>query len=427
MDNLTKMNDLELLNLHNRYMEEYKNFKDKNFKLDMSRGKPSEEQLELSLPMLDVLSSNSNLISESGIDSRNYGSFDGLPEMKEFVSEITGIDKERFIIGGNSSLSMMFDTISCFMIHGVCGNTPWMKQKKVKFLCPAPGYDRHFAMCEYFGIELITVKMNQDGPDMDFVEDIVSKDDSIKGMWCVPKYSNPQGITYSSKVVRRLASLKPLASDFRLFWDNAYFVHDLTDESPDLLDIVSQCEKNGNSELPIVFFSTSKITFAGAGVAFLACGKENLKQLKKNYSFKTVGFDKINQLRHLYFLKNKYVLHTHMSKHRKIIKPKFDAILSTLKKEFESNPILTWEQPKGGYFISVNTTPGCAKRVVELCKEAGITLTSAGATFPYGKDPADSNIRLAPTFPSIQELESAIKVFCLVVKIVYIEKKLSLE
>lgn len=427
MYNLTGMEKPELIRLFDAYMKEYENFKSKNIKLDMSRGKPSKEQLDLSMPMLDVFSSSSNLISESGIDSRNYGNPYGLPEMKDFISNISGIDADNFIIGGNSSLSMMFDTISCFMIHGVCGNTPWLKQERIKFLCPSPGYDRHFAMCEHFGIELITVKMNHDGPDMDFVEDILSKDESIKGMWCVPKYSNPQGITYSDEVVRRLSNLKPLAKDFRLFWDNAYFVHDLTDDSPTLLNIMSECKKNNNEELPIIFFSTSKITFAGSGIAFLACAGKNLEQLKKNYSFKTVGFNKLNQLMHLNFLKDQDNLYSHMRKHKDIIKPKFDIVIETLEKEFKNNPILTWEYPKGGYFVSVDTTPGCAKRVVELCKEVGIKLTSAGATFPYGNDPKDSNIRLAPTFPSIEEIKLAIQIFCLVVKIVYIEKELSLK
>ena len=427
MYNLTTMNESGLLKLHDVYMNEYENFKSKNIKLDMSRGKPSKEQLDLSLPLLDILSNDSNFISDSGIDSRNYGHLDGLPEMKKFISEVTGISPENFIVGGNSSLSMMFDTISCYMIHGVCNNTPWLKQEKIKFLCPAPGYDRHFSMCEHFGIEMITVKMNNDGPDMDFIEEIVSQDSSIKGIWCVPKYSNPQGITYSDEVIRRLAALKPAATDFRIFWDNAYFVHDLTDNSPTILDILSECEKNGNENLPIMFFSTSKITFAGAGITFLACAEDNLKQLKKNYSFKTVGFNKINQLSHLRFLKNKNNLYDHMKRHRDIIKPKFDIILETLNKEFKDNPILSWNNPKGGYFVSVDTKPGCAKEVVRLCKEAGVTLTPAGATYPYGNDPADSNIRLAPTFPSIDELKSAIDIFCLVVKIVYIKNRLSIE
>ncbi len=425
-ENLTLYDNAGLARLYNGYIEKFKKLESKKFKLDMSRGKPSPKQLDLSSELLNSDGDASNWISEDKTDCRNYGILDGLPEMKKFISECTGIDAECFIVGGNSSLSMMFDAISCFMIHGVGNNTPWIKQEKIKFLCPSPGYDRHFEMCEHFGIEMIPIEMTLDGPDMDMVEELVSKDSSIKGMWCVPKYSNPDGIVYSDDTVRRLASLKPAASDFRLFWDNAYFVHDLTDNPPKLLDIMSECERRGNEELPLLFFSTSKITLPGAGVAFLACKKGNYFQLRNNYSFKTVGFDKINQLRHLKFLKNRSELKKHMAKHREIIKPKFDTIIEALKDEFSSNPILTWTEPKGGYFISVNTAKGCAKRVVTLCKKLGLNLTSAGATYPYGKDPLDRNIRLAPTFPSTKELEAAMGIFSLTVKIAYIEKRLSL-
>lgn len=425
-ENLTLYDNSGLSRLYNVYINQLKELESKNFKLDMSRGKPSPEQLDLSADLLNSNGDSSNWISEDKIDCRNYGILDGLPEMKKFISDCTGIDDKDFIVGGNSSLSMMFDTISCFMIHGVCGNTPWIKQGKIKFLCPSPGYDRHFAMCEHFGIEMIPIEMTLDGPDMDIVEELVSKDSSIKGMWCVPKYSNPTGIVYSDDTVKRLASLKPAAPDFRLFWDNAYFVHDLTDNPPKLLNIMSECENLGNEELPLLFFSTSKITLPGAGVAFLACKNENFIQLKNNYSFKTVGFDKINQLRHIKFLKNKSVLKKHMANHREIIKPKFDTVIEALKDEFSSNPILTWTEPKGGYFISVNTVKGCAKRVVTLCKKLGLNLTSAGATYPYGKDPFDRNIRLAPTLPSTKELKTAMEIFILIVKIVYIEKRLSL-
>ena len=425
-ENLTIYDNAALSRLYNEYVEQFKEVESKNFKLDMSRGKPSPEQLDLSSELLNSDAKASDWISQDNVDCRNYGILDGLPEMKKFISECTGINHEYFIVGGNSSLSMMFDTISCFMIHGVCGNTPWIKQEKIKFLCPSPGYDRHFAMCEHFGIEMIPIEMTFDGPDMDVVEELVSKDSSIKGMWCVPKYSNPEGIVYSDNTVRRLASLKPAAPDFRLFWDNAYFVHDLTDNPPKLLDIMSECEKQGNEELPLVFFSTSKITIPGAGVAFLACRNNNFLQLKNNYSFKTVGSDKINQLRHLKFLKNKSGLKKHMAKHREILKPKFDPIIKTLNDEFSCNPILNWTEPKGGYFISVNTSKGCAKRVVTLCKKLGLQLTPAGATYPYGNDPLDRNIRLAPTFPSTKELESALEIFVLIVKMVYIEKRLSL-
>lgn len=407
------------------YKEKYEEFKSMNFNLDMSRGKPCSEQLDLSNELLNILKEPSDCISESKIDCRNYGANDGIKEIKEFISSVTGIEKENFIVGGNSSLSMMFDTISCFMIHGAGGEKPWAKQEKIKFLCPAPGYDRHFSMCEYFGIEMITVPMTPQGPNMGMVEKLITEDSSIKGMWCVPKYSNPEGIVYSDETVKRLANLKPAAKDFRLFWDNAYFAHDLTENPPKLLDIFSECKKSGNEELPIIFYSTSKITFAGAGIAFLACGKENLAELKKNYSFKTVGFNKLNQIRHVKFLKNKETLKKHMEKQKNILLPKFEKVLSILKKNFSESKILTWNNPKGGYFVSVNTTPGCAKEVVKLCREAGLKLTEAGATFPYKKDPFDKNIRLAPTYPPLEELEKAMNLFCIVVKMVYFKNKIS--
>lgn len=407
------------------YKEKYDEFKSMNFNLDMSRGKPCSKQLDLSNELLNIVEKPSDYISQSKIDCRNYGANDGIEEIKEFISGMTGIEKENFIVGGNSSLSMMFDTISYFMIHGAGGEKPWVKQEKIKFLCPAPGYDRHFSMCEHFGIEMITIPMTPQGPDIEMVEKLVKKDSSIKGMWCVPKYSNPEGIVYSDETVKRLANLKPAAKDFRLFWDNAYFVHDLTENPLKLLDIFSECKKAGNEELPIIFYSTSKITFAGAGVAFLACGKGNLAELKKNYSFKTVGFNKLNQIRHVKFLKDKETLKKHMEKQKSILLPKFEKVLSILKENFGENEILTWNKPKGGYFVSVNTTPGCAKEVVKLCREAGLKLTEAGATFPYKKDPFDKNIRLAPTYPPLEELEKAMNLFCIVVKMVYFKNKIS--
>ena len=409
--------------LFKEYEKKYNEFKSKGITLNMARGKPCSNQLDLSTPMLSCLKNPSDLISEDNTDCRNYGNMDGISEIKKLISDITSIKKENFIVGGNSSLSMMFDTISCFMIHGVQGGTPWLKQNKIKFLCPSPGYDRHFAICEYFGMELITIPMTKTGPDMDMVENLVSNDSTIKGMWCVPKYSNPQGITYSPETVKRIANLKPSAKDFRIFWDNAYFVHSLEEDDDKLLNIMVECEKAGNPELPILFFSTSKITFAGSGIAFMACANENLKQLKKNYSFKTVGFDKINQMRHFKFLKSPENLLNHMKKQSEILKPKFKAVIDILEEEFKDHKeILQWEEPKGGYFISVNTSKGCAKEVVSLCKEAGVILTNAGATFPYGIDPLDRNIRIAPTYPSLNELKSAMRLFCLVVKMVYMKK-----
>lgn len=424
--NFLNLSEKECKEEYDILLTDYENFKLKNLKLDMSRGKPEARQLDLSLKMLDEINSKSDFKTSSGVDVRNYGICDGLPEMKKFISEVTGIDEKYFIVGGNSSLSMMFDAVSFFMIHGSCGQKPWCRQEKIKFLCPAPGYDRHFAICEYFGIEMVTVKMNKDGPDMDFIEDIVQNDSSVKGIWCVPKYSNPQGITYSDEVVRRFAALKPKAKDFKIFWDNAYFIHDLSLESTPLLDIFAECKKNKSEEMPIAFYSTSKITFPGAGVAFLACMGENLENFKKMYSVKTVGFDKINQLRHLRFLKNKSNLYNHMQKHREILKPKFELVLNLLESEFRNNPILKWNTPKGGYFISVDTYRGCAKETVRLCMEAGVILTKAGGTFPYGKDPYDSNIRLAPTYPDTNDLKLAMKLFCLCVKLAYLKKKLGL-
>lgn len=424
MKNFFEMDKNELLKEHDELSKEYEEFKKKNLKLDMSRGKPSPEQLNLSMEMFDILNSKSDFKTKSGLDVRNYGVCDGIPEMKEFIADATGLDKEDFIIGGNSSLGMMFEAISFFMTHGAGGNEPWSKQGKIKFLCPAPGYDRHFAITEYFGMELVTVPMTPDGPDMDFVESAVQSDPAVKGIWCVPKYSNPQGITYSDDTVKRFAKLKPAAPDFRIFWDNAYFVHDLTESSVPLLSIMDECHKNGTEELPLIFYSTSKITFPGAGIAFMACRGRNLSDFKKMYNIQTVGFDKINQLRHLEFLKDKNTLYNHMKKHREILKPKFDMIINRLKTEFGNNPILLWNEPKGGYFISVDTPSGCAKRVVQLCKEAGVILTTAGATFPYGNDPNDSNIRLAPTYPSQKELSEATDLFCLCVKLVFLEKRL---
>ncbi len=425
MENYLNASESRLKEIYSDLLKRYQRFKDMNLKLNMARGKPSSEQLDLSLEMLDVLSSTSDLNSRDNVDLRNYGICDGIPEIKEFISDLSGIPADNFIVGGNSSLSMMFDTISHFMIKGANGCKPWISQGKIKFLCPAPGYDRHFAISDYFGMEMITIPMTKTGPDMDLVEKLVKNDEQIKGIWCVPKYSNPQGITYSDETVKRLANLKTAAKDFRIIWDNAYFIHDLSDDGDNLLNIMEECKKSGTENLPIVFFSTSKITFPGAGVAFMACADENLSALKKMYSTKTVGFDKLNQLRHLRFLKDKETILNHMKKHRGILKPKFDLIIGTLEREFSDNPIIKWENPNGGYFVSVETYPHCAKKVVELCKNAGVILTGAGATYPYKNDPNDSNIRLAPTYPSKDELKLAMELFCICVKIAVIEKRIN--
>lgn len=375
------------------------------------------------MPMLDLLNSSSQLVSSTGDDCRNYGVADGLPELRELFAQMMGLEAGNIIVGGNSSLNMMFDTISCAMTHGFSDCKPWGRQNCVKFLCPAPGYDRHFAISEYFGMELIAVPMTPEGPDMDLVEEYV-KDPCVKGIWCVPKYSNPQGYTYSDETVRRFAALKPAAADFRIFWDNAYCVHDLTDCPESLLSLWEECRKNGSEDLPIFFASSSKITFPGAGVAAMGASEANLKELRRHYSFQTIGPDKLNQLRHIYFLPNMERVKEQMAHHRAIIAPKFEAVIRWLKKELGGKGIAAWTEPNGGYFVSVDVLEGCAKRVVELCKEAGVVLTGAGATYPYSKDPQDSNIRVAPTYPPIEELELAMELFCLSVELAAVEKLL---
>lgn len=427
MENFFDMNDEQLKDVLDNLNLEYEYFKSLNLNLDMSRGKPCSEQLDISNEMLDVITGKSDFITKNNIDVRNYGTFDGITELKEFISELTDIKKDNFIIGGNSSLSMMFDAITYFMTHGTNGQKPWIHQEKIKFLCPSPGYDRHFSICEYYGIEMISVKMQENGPDMDFIEDAVSSDFHIKGIWCVPKYSNPQGIVYSDEVVKRFANLKPAAPDFRIFWDNAYFVHDLVDKPINVLNIAKECERSNNLELPIIFYSTSKITFPGDGIAFMACFGENLRNFKEMYSVKTVGFDKLNQLRHFRFLKDKDNLSNHMKKHRDILKPKFDMVINSFEKHFSKNPIIKWNSPIGGYFVSVDTMPNCAKLTVELCRNLGVKLTDAGATFPYKFDECDTNIRIAPTYPCTEDLRTAIDVFCLCSKIAFLKNKFKNE
>ena len=415
----------ELLTLKEELSREYEDIKAKGLSLDMSRGKPGTDQLDLSMPMLDLVNSDSDMKCENGMDSRNYGVLEGIPEAKRLMSEMIGTDPEHVIVFGNSSLNVMFDTVARCMIRGVLGNTPWCKLDKVKFLCPAPGYDRHFKVTESFGIEMITVPMLPTGPDMDLVEELVSKDASIKGIWCVPKYSNPQGYTYSDETVRRFANLKPAALDFRIFWDNAYCVHHLYEEEQDqLLEILGECEKAGNPDLVFEFASTSKVTFPGAGISVMAASKANLDDVRKYMNAQTIGHDKINQLRHVRFLKDAQGIREHMRKHAELIRPKFEAVLGTLEKELGGLGIGSWTTPKGGYFISFDSMEGCAKAIVAKTKEAGVVMTGAGATFPYGKDPKDSNIRIAPTLPSAEELAAAAEIFVLSVKLVSVEKLL---
>ena len=397
----------------------------KGLQLDMSRGKPEPAQLDMGMEILDALNSDSDMKSMEGVDTRNYGLLTGITEAKHLMADVMDVPAENVIVFGNSSLSIMYDMISRSVTHGVMGSTPWCKLDKVKFLCPAPGYDRHFAITQHFGIEMILIPMTPTGPDMDLVEKYVSEDEAVKGIWCVPKYSNPQGITYSDETVRRFAALKPAAKDFRIYWDNAYAVHHLYEEKQDtLLEIMGECEKAGNPDLVYEFCSTSKISFSGAGIAAMATSPANLEDVKKTLTLRTIGYDKVNQLRHARYFKNLEGLRNHMKKHADIIRPKFEAVLSVLEEELGGLGIGEWTKPLGGYFISFEAMDGCAKEIVAKCKELGVVLTGAGATFPYGKDPKDSNIRIAPTYPTAEEMAEATDVFVLCVKLVSVEKLL---
>ena len=399
--------------------------KEKNLSLDMSRGKPSVAQLEMGMGIMDALNSTSSMKTQTGTDTRNYGVLDGIPEAKKLMADMMQTKPENVIVCGNASLPIMFDTVSRSMTHGVLGSTPWCKLDKVKFLCPAPGYDRHFAITAYFGIEMITIPMSPTGPDMDMVEELVSKDASIKGIWCVPKYSNPQGYTYSDETVRRFAALKPAAEDFRIYWDNAYAVHDLYEDRADqLLDIISECEKAGNPDLVYEFASTSKVSFAGSGISAVASSKANLEGIKKSMTVQTIGYDKVNQLRHVNYFKDIQGIRAQMMRHAQILRPKFEAVLQVLEEELGGLGIGEWTKPNGGYFISFEAMEGCAKAIVAKCKEAGVVLTGAGATYPYGKDPKDSNIRIAPSFPTPEEMAQATDLFVLCVKLVSVDKLL---
>ena len=411
----------EYQSLKNKYDEE----KAKGLNLNMARGKPGKEQLDLSNGILDVFTSDSNFIGDDGVDIRNYGILDGIYECRKMFGQVLGVDSENVMIGGNSSLNMMFDTISCMMTKPIVeGCDAWYKVENRKFLCPAPGYDRHFGITGYYGFEMIPIPMTESGPDMDMIEELVKNDDSIKGIWCVPKYSNPQGITYSDETVRRFANLKPAAKDFRIIWDNAYCIHDVTDTPDTLLNIYDECKKAGNEDMPILFCSTSKITFPGAGVAAMAASKNNMKVFKERYNYQIISYDKMNMLRHVQYFGDYNGMLEHMKKHKAILKPKFDIVLNTLANELEPVGIGEWTKPNGGYFVSIDVLEGTAKRVVQLCKEAGVVLTGAGATYPYGKDPKDSNIRLAPTFPPNDELVTAMEIFCICAKLAACEKLL---
>ena len=423
----SEMSKEQLKNEYTKVKAEYDSWCQQNLSLDMARGKPGPDQMDLSLELFDLVNTKTGFKNFTGIDCRNYGGLDGLIELKNLFSEIMGVAPDQVIVGGNSSLNMMYDTISQVMTSGFSGEKPWLLQDEPKFICPVPGYDRHFAICEHFGIKMITVPLTENGPDMDAVEELVANDSSFKGIWCVPKYSNPGGVTYSDETVERLASMKCAAEDFRIFWDNAYAVHHLFDDASEqdqLLDIAQACEKAGNPNRYFKFASTSKVTFPGAGVAAMAASADNIAEIKKRMGVQTIGHDKLNQLRHVRFLKDAEGIAAHMAKHAEILRPKFALVVKMLEEGLAGTGCGSWSNPRGGYFVSFNAMEGCAKRIVALAKEAGVTMTGAGATYPYKNDPKDSNIRIAPTLPPLEELEEAIKIFVCCVKLASVEKLL---
>ena len=418
---ITNYSKEQLIALKEELEKQYAEYMSRQLKLDMSRGKPAGSQLDVTNGILDALES---YITEDGLDARNYGVLDGRPEAKRLFSELLNIPTEKIIIGGNSSLNLMYDTMVRLCLFGTQGHTPWSKLPVVKFLCPSPGYDRHFAICEDLGIEMITIPMKEDGPDMELVEDLVANDETIKGIWCVPLYSNPQGICYSDEVVERLATMKTAAPDFRIFWDNAYGVHHIYAEEK-LADIFELAEKVGNEDRVYYFFSTSKITFPGAGVALMASSLSNVAEIKKHMGIQTIGHDKINQLRTVHYFKNAEGVRVHMKKLAEELKPKFDIVLKTLERELAGTGLATWTKPLGGYFVAIDTYEGCAKETVALAKAAGVVMTGAGATFPYKKDLHDRNIRIAPTYPTTDELQIAMDLFCVCVKLAGVNKLLA--
>ena len=419
-----EMSKEELASLKEQLTAVYKEYQGKNLSLNMARGKPSPDQLDLSLPMLDVLNSKSDFMTADG-DVRNYGVLTGIQEAKELMGGMMDAPAENVIMYGSASLTLMYDTVSRSYTHGVMGNTPWCRLDKVKFLCPVPGYDRHFAITQFFGIEMINIPLHEDGPDMDLVEQYVNNDEAVKGIWCVPLYSTPSGQCYSDEVVKRFANLKPAAKDFRIYWDNAYCVHHLYPDHPcHVLDILSECEKAGNPDMVYKFGSTAKVTFPGAGISAIATSKANIEDIKKQMNNQLISHDKINQLRHVRFFKNLDGIKAHMAKHAELLRPRFEAVDEILNRELAGLEIGQWTKPQGGYFVSFDALDGCAKAIVAKCKEAGVVMTGAGATFPYGKDPHDSNIRIAPSFPSLEDLKLAAEIFCVCVKLVSIDKLL---
>ncbi len=422
--NLSEMSQEQLKNFLAQTQKEYDEIKAKGLKMDMSRGKPSPAQLDMSLPMADVIGSDpKDYLTANNTDVRNYGILDGIDEAKELFAPMLGVSKSEIFIGGSSSLTLMYDTLAKLIIFGASEkDTPYCKQEKIKFLCPVPGYDRHFFITEQFGIEMINIPMTEEGPDMDMVEQYVNNDPAVKGIWCVPMYANPTGITYSDETVKRFANLKPAAKDFRIFWDNAYCIHHLSDTPDKLLNILDECKKTGKEDMVFIFGSTSKITFAGAGVAVMGMSKKNIKYFKSLISAQAIGYDKVNQLRHVKFFKNYEGLLKHMEKHTAQLAPKFKVVLDTMEKELAPLGIGNWHKPNGGYFVSFDAPKGTAKEIVALCKDAGLVLTGAGATFPYGNDPDDSNIRIAPSYPTPEELQLAIDLFCVCVKLAAAKK-----
>lgn len=427
MKTYAEMSKEELLKEKESLEQQFKEVEAKGLNLNMARGKPSEAQLNLSNGLMDVLNSDSYFNDETGTDCRNYGIGEGIPEAKRLMGAMSEVDPDDMIIFGNSSLNIMFDTVARSYSHGVCGNTPWCKLDNWKFLCPVPGYDRHFRITEFFGAEMINIPMTPDGPDMDLVEKYVNNDPSVKGIWCVPKYSNPQGYSYSDETVRRFAALTPAAPDFRIYWDNAYSIHHLYDDVAHqdvILEILDECRAAGHPDIVYKFISTSKVTFPGSGLAALASSKTNLDDIRKYMSVQTIGHDKLNQLRHVRFFGNMANMQAHMSRHAAILRPKFEAVEEIFERELGGLGIGSWTKPNGGYFISFDSLDGCAKAIVAKCSDAGVKLTPAGATFPYGKDPHDSNIRIAPSFPPLEELKVAADVFTMAVKLVSIDKLL---
>ena len=426
--NRMKLNEMSLTQIQEIYAEnkaKYNTFCGEKLSLNMTRGKPCKEQLDLVSGLLEALKTEDSFTMENGEDVRNYGGWNGIPEMRAIFSELMGIPSDNIILGNNSSLQMMYDTIAQGFSHGYNGCKPWSQQDEIKFLCPTPGYDRHFAVTEYFGFQLIPIKMLETGPDMDEIERLTANDSSIKGCWCVPKYGNPTGVTFSDETVERFAKLKPAAKDFKIFWDNAYCVHYLSDKPAILLNLYEESLKNGTEDQIFYFASTSKISMPGAGIAAMGASENNIKEIQKRMSFQTIGPDKINQLRHVKFFKNAEGIYKIMEKHREILAPKFRLVEDIFEKELGNLGIAQWNEPNGGYFINLDVAEGCASHVVELCKQAGLVLTAAGSAYPYGKDEKDTNIRIAPTFPPLQELEKAVQVLCTTIKMAAAEKLLA--